>query len=308
MRDLKIGTRLYGAFALLVLVMLAVAGVGLVAQARLNNATAEITANWLPSVEVVNRINASTKFFRIYEFRHALNTDESKMAGIEKLMDAKQAEIQELRKKYEALISSPEEQKLYDSFSADRAQYLAVHKNVLEASRRNDKETAQALLEGETKDLFDKSNADLDKLIALNRNASLAAGAAASEAYGTGRTLMLTVVLLGTVLAVFAASYITRSITRPLNEALTVATSVAAGDLTGQINSTSQDEMGKLLHAMQGMQDGLIRVVSQVRTGSESVATASAEIAQGNHDLSARTESQASALEETAASMEELNS
>ena len=56
------------------------------------------------------------------------------------------------------------------------------------------------------------------------------------------------------------------------------------------------------------MRSNLAQVVTEVRDGAESVATASAEIAQGNHDLSARTEQQASALEETAASMEELNS
>ena len=56
------------------------------------------------------------------------------------------------------------------------------------------------------------------------------------------------------------------------------------------------------------MQANLARIVSQVREGSECVSAASIEIAQGNHDLSARTESQASALEETSASMDELNS
>ena len=58
------------------------------------------------------------------------------------------------------------------------------------------------------------------------------------------------------------------------------------------------------MHGIQSMRDNLASIVTRVRQGSESVATASAEIAQGNNDLSARTEQQASALEETAASME----
>ena len=65
--------------------------------------------------------------------------------------------------------------------------------------------------------------------------------------------------------------------------------------------------MGQLLQALLQMRDNLARVVSGVRGYAEGVSTASAEIAQGNHDLSSRTESQASALEETAASMEQLN-
>ncbi|WP_138513812.1 methyl-accepting chemotaxis protein [Rhodoferax bucti] len=308
MGNLKIGTRLYMAAGLLIVLMLVVVGVGLTAQSKLNAATTEITENWLPSVEVVNQIDAAIKFYRVYEFRHVLNTDEAQMAGIEKLIDAKKLEIEAMRKRYEALISSPEEQKLYDTFAAERAQYLAVHQKMIEASRRNDNELAKTLLETDSKALFDSSGATLKKLVELNHNGATAAREVAQSAYSTGRTIMLGTVALAVLLAVVIGTALARSITKPLNEALAVATNVAAGDLTGSIDSTSQDEVGQLLHAMQGMQDSLVRVVSQVRSGSDSVANASAEIAQGNNDLSARTEQQASALEETAASMEELNS
>ena len=81
---------------------------------------------------------------------------------------------------------------------------------------------------------------------------------------------------------------------------------IAGGDLTVDIPLKDHDQ-SSLLHAMKTMSDSLSNIVGQVRSGSEGVATASAEIAQGNHDLSARTESQASALEQTAASMEELS-
>lgn len=86
-----------------------------------------------------------------------------------------------------------------------------------------------------------------------------------------------------------------------------IAGRVAQGDLTGVIHTAPGDE-SSMLKQLKVMQAGLSEVVAAVRRGSEGVATASAEIAQGNHDLSARTESQASALEETAASMEELGS
>ena len=56
------------------------------------------------------------------------------------------------------------------------------------------------------------------------------------------------------------------------------------------------------------MRDSLINIVSQVRSGTDTIATASSQIAAGNLDLSSRTEEQASALEETASSMEEITS
>ena len=87
-----------------------------------------------------------------------------------------------------------------------------------------------------------------------------------------------------------------------------MARAISEGNLTVHIPAGGRDEMGQLLQALLQMRDNLARVVSGVRGYAEGVSTASAEIAQGNHDLSSRTESQASALEETAASMEELGS
>ncbi len=99
-----------------------------------------------------------------------------------------------------------------------------------------------------------------------------------------------------------------RSITGPIREAIVVARAVADGDLRQHVQVDGDNETAQLMAALRSMQHSLVRVVGTVRLGAESVANASAEIAQGNQDLSARTEGQASALEETAASMEQLSS
>ncbi|MCF8168336.1 MAG: nitrate- and nitrite sensing domain-containing protein, partial [Rhodoferax sp.] len=108
-------------------------------------------------------------------------------------------------------------------------------------------------------------------------------------------------------LVVWCMVLITRTTTSSVRKALEVAQAVASGDLSGPVEIRGRDEIGLLLQALHAMKTSLIRVVSSVRSGSEGVATASAEIAQGNNDMSARTESQASALQQTAASMEELS-
>jgi methyl-accepting chemotaxis protein len=84
-----------------------------------------------------------------------------------------------------------------------------------------------------------------------------------------------------------------------------IAGQIAAGDLASSID-TRPGDASSLLFAMKTMRDSLSGIVSQVRSGTDMVATASAEIAHGNADLSARTEAQAGSLEETASSMEEL--
>ena len=67
------------------------------------------------------------------------------------------------------------------------------------------------------------------------------------------------------------------------------------------------DESAQLLRALSEMQGHLQQIVLSVREGAEGVSTASSEIAQGNTDLSSRTENQASALQETASAMEQLS-
>ncbi len=112
---------------------------------------------------------------------------------------------------------------------------------------------------------------------------------------------------LALAVAVAAASWITRNISRGLTSAVDVANAIATGDLAQPIDIRSADEIGRLLEALGRMQDYLNSTVLTVRSNAESVATASAQIAQGNHDLSHRTEEQASALQQTAASMEQLS-
>lgn len=101
---------------------------------------------------------------------------------------------------------------------------------------------------------------------------------------------------------------IARSITRPLSKAVRVAKTVAAGDLTSRIDVHSNDETGQLLAALKEMNQSLVKIVSEVRSGTDTITTASDEIVAGNMDLFSRTESQSGALEETASSMEQLTS
>jgi methyl-accepting chemotaxis protein len=120
--------------------------------------------------------------------------------------------------------------------------------------------------------------------------------------------ILLCSVLFALAIAAFAGFVIARSVTRPLQKAVEVASAVARGDLTQHIEVNSSDEVGQLLQALKEMNDNLTVIVGDVRSSTDSITTASHEIAQGNADLSHRTEEQASSLEETASSMEELTS
>ncbi len=102
--------------------------------------------------------------------------------------------------------------------------------------------------------------------------------------------------------------FIRKVVTRPLEDGVKVIHGIAAGDLTQKIEITSTNEIGKMLIGLKDMNDSLVRIVSEVRSGTETIATASGQIAAGNLDLSSRTEQQASALDKTASSMGDLTS
>lgn len=118
--------------------------------------------------------------------------------------------------------------------------------------------------------------------------------------------MLIGAILMLALLTGLAGYFISRSITVPLAEAVSVAKRVAAGDLTAQIDASSSNELGQLLQALKHMNDSLLHVVAEVRSGTDAIATASGQITAGNVDLSSRTEQQASSLEETASSMEEI--
>ena len=308
MKNLKISTRLSGAFALLVLMLLGVTVAAMTQLAAMRSATAEITDNWLPSVEVVNAIDAQTAELRMIVLTHVMNTDAAEIAKIDKRLVDGRAKLVELRKQYERLISTPEEKKLYDEFAANWGKYISVNDGALELSRKNQNDDARAIVEGESLRLYNTSGEYLDKLVKMNNDGAEQARKASERTYNQARTTLVVVAVLAIALAIAAAVWLIRSITAPLARAVEVADRVAGGDLTAHIDVDSRDETGQLLSALQRMQQSLVRTVSVVRQNSESVASASAQIASGNNDLSARTEQQASALEETAASMEELGS
>jgi methyl-accepting chemotaxis protein len=109
-------------------------------------------------------------------------------------------------------------------------------------------------------------------------------------------------------LVVWVMSIATRTTTSAVGNALRLAQAVAEGDLRSRVQAKGNDEIAQLLRALAAMNSSLEQVVSGVRHNAESVATASAQIAQGNQDLSGRTEQQAAALQQTAATMDELGS
>jgi methyl-accepting chemotaxis protein len=189
-----------------------------------------------------------------------------------------------------------------------RAAYSEPRSKVIELLRAAKFDEAKAAMIAEVRPRQVDFMARIDDLIKL-QEVQMGEGAAAM-----GTSISDTKIILGALLALaFAAAaalgvWIVRTTTRPINDAVNIARGVAAGDLAMEFRADGKNETGLLLGALHDMKTRLAAIVGDVRRNAEGTASAAAQIAQGNNDLSSRTEQQASALEETAASMEQLSS
>ena len=148
-----------------------------------------------------------------------------------------------------------------------------------------------------------------ERLLAFNQLQREQAGAVEARISGSTRaasTAMLVAAVAGVLLAAVAGVLCTRSVVRPLQDAVQAAQQLADGDLRVRLSSNRRDEFGQLFAGMDRMAESLRGVIGTMRNSAESVRNASAEIAAGNHDLSTRTEQQASSLQSTVSTIAQL--
>ncbi|MGI4718706.1 MAG: methyl-accepting chemotaxis protein [Janthinobacterium lividum] len=212
----------------------------------------------------------------------------------------------ELLKQIEPLVAGDKEKALFAAILEQRKTYSASRDGAVKAKADGNAEEAARILEQEFTPAATKYQDLLQNLVVMQRG-SIDDTAKAIDAAARHSTTIITMLTAAAVaLGALLSWLLTTGITRPIRSAVDVAETVAGGDLTRRIDASGGDETGALLRALRHMNDSLVGIVTQVRSGTDTIATASSEISAGNLDLSSRTEQQASALEETAASMEEL--
>ena len=190
--------------------------------------------------------------------------------------------------------------------NAARADYRQPRDKLIEMLKASRTEEAKNVLLLEVRPKQIAYMGSLDELIKFLEKRMVQSGDTVNATLATAKTTIFALLAIAGVFALGMGAWIIRSVTRPIHEAVTIARGVAAGNLAMEFRADGTNETGLLLAALHEMKTRLAQVVGNVRGNAESVASASAQISQGNNDLSARTEQQASALQQTAASMEQL--
>jgi methyl-accepting chemotaxis protein len=217
----------------------------------------------------------------------------------------------EMQKGVEPLLITDKEKALFKAIGEQRKIYAAARDAVVKAKADGQAEEANRIIE-QTFMPAANTYQNLVQELLENQRKSIDATAAEIEAsYRFSKVALLTISLVALLSGITCTLILVRSLLKQLGGepeyAATIARRIASGDLAVTVATASGDR-SSVLSAMETMRDSLAVIVGQVRTGTDTMATASAQIATGNQDLSMRTEEQASSLEETASSMEELTS
>ncbi len=308
LQDLRIGARLGLGFAVVIVAGLAVASYAKLALGGVTDEIKALTGQHVVTVGELTALKDGLNVVASATRNLVLTNDATQIAAEKARIDTARADIAAHRDRLAAEVQGEKARALLaDLDSALKAYRAAMDKAIDLGQAKKDDEAREQLL-GQTKLRQDAAFAALDKLIGFERDLMAQSGATAAATADRAGAVMLGVAVLAGLIGAFVAWAVARSVTRPIGAAIDIADRIRAGDLTQEVEVTSRDETGRLLLALREMQRSLAGVVGNVRQNAESVATASAQIAHGNQDLSQRTEEQASSLQQTAASMEQLGS
>ncbi|MBL8363220.1 MAG: MCP four helix bundle domain-containing protein [Rubrivivax sp.] len=203
-------------------------------------------------------------------------------------------------------VADAEEQKMLSNSAELRKVFLGARQKVLDAKKDGKTDEANRLFANDFLSAANVYLASVQAFLDLQQKTIDEAGARIQADAKRNQSILIALGLVSLLAGTGLAVAIARSIVRPMEEALAVARHVASGDLTREIRADGRDETAELLRALSEMQARLATLVSDVRTGIQSVGSAAEEIARGNSDLSQRTETTASRLQESSNSLETL--
>lgn len=306
MSNLSVKARLIMTLSLLALAMLCVGLLGLNALKQANTRMDEMYGNQFRSAALVNKI-AALRRDNIRALDAAIMMGDAQALAEYHNTQARNSQIiDQMWSKYMSLSQDKEEAALAAELQRKSDEYRVARDTVVAQVEAGALDEARRLRVKDLRPAILGMIEVADRLTDLQDRLVAAANEHNGVAYHQALTISwLSMVISGVIAAVLGMMLI-RSMMTSLNTAVSTAERIAKGKLGNQIEITTKDEFGRLLRAMQDMDNNLSDIVGAVRLGADSVGSAARQISSGNDDLSQRTQEQASALEETASSMEEM--
>jgi methyl-accepting chemotaxis protein len=306
---LRLASKLGITFAAVLALTVLVGAISIHQLSKVNDTSLRLSSHWMPGIRVIEDIKSQVARIRTRELQYIISSDQAEMDKYDKVIANDLVDLKRMQDDYVKLLESPEEKQGYAEFLDLWQRYMAEDAKVRAAARQNDDALAKTLIRGESNKLIVALRKNVDKAVDMYTEGGRAAALAGSQRYASSRVLIATLVGGCVLLGAAGAALLTRWLMRRLggepDYATDIVKHIAAGDLSLDVQTRPGDDTS-LLAAMKAMQASLAHIVGNVRAATGTISSASTQIAAGNMDLSSRTEQQAGALQQTAASMEEL--
>jgi methyl-accepting chemotaxis protein len=306
---IKVANLLMTGFGLVFAFLVATIILGLTEQAKLNTATASMADERWPKIELASDVRLYMTDIAVSLRNLMLTSDaavrQRQIDNIAEYRNSANSRLAELDRR----VVTPSGRAALQRVKTAVLEYTAGQEQLIALEQAGRADEARDYLNTHLKPMLQACREALASQIGTEVALMKEAREQAAEAYTDTRLKMLALGAVALLLSTGVAALIILRLRRGLggepDQAASTAARIADGDLSGAIALRDGDR-SSMLYEMEHMRDNLSKLVAQVRTDSDAIAAASREIADGNMDLSARTERQASSLQETAAAMEEL--
>ncbi|WP_339532188.1 methyl-accepting chemotaxis protein [Pseudomonas mucidolens] len=312
-RTMNIAPRAFLGFSLIGALMLILGLFALSQMSKIRAAGDDIAINGVPSFQTLNALTVTGVRMRVLSHRLLTDREPNIQNSTIELLAEQNQQLNKSQAAYAKLISSPVEQSDYNDYMRLMDEYRKIETRLVTLSRAGDLQELTRVLNAESAANAEQINVALGKLTDFN-NAQLAIiNQSAADQYSSAFNWVVGLLIIASLLTMLFAWLLTKSITQPIALALEAAETIAEGNLTRPIKVDGTDEAGRLLFAMQKMQeklrDTLMRIsgsATQLASAAEELNAVTDEGARGLAQQDNEIEQAATAVNEMTSAVEEV--
>ena len=312
-RTMNIAPRAFLGFSLIGALMLILGLFALSQMSKIRAAGDDIAINGVPSFQTLNALTVTGVRMRVLSHRLLTDREPNIQNRTIELLEEQNQQLNKSQAAYAKLISSPVEQSDYNDYMRLMGEYRKIETRLVTLSRAGDLQELTRVLNAESAANAEQINVALGKLTDFN-NAQLAIiNQSAADQYSSAFNWVVGLLIIASLLTMLFAWLLTKSITQPIALALEAAETIAEGNLTRPIKVDGTDEAGRLLLAMQKMQeklrDTLMRIsgsATQLASAAEELNAVTDESARGLAQQDNEIEQAATAVNEMTSAVEEV--
>ena len=306
---LKIGKKLGLGFAVVQVLMIILGVFSLVEISKVNSSTLDLSTNWLPSVNAVDKLALDASAVRRAELNVLLSRDKDSVTRAENLLRERLPRIAEDEQAYERLISSDQERQTYQEFRKAWDQYLDAQKRAIDLFDKGKYEDSTQVSQTEGFEASSAAFKALDNDVALNVKSGTESGASAAAVYSSSRYWVIGILVAAVAVGFVIATAIARSMSTAATDMLAQIEEIAGNNLAvDDMDIRAQDEIGLAGAALNKMKNNLREIIQSVAGTAEHVASASEEISSSASQQSQGAETQKDQTAQVATAMQEMSS